>query len=142
MCYLLLVSADFVTPDQGFSMSICRLISATDGNLPNKPCQTCKNSFHASCLYEVRELSVYPVFPDQQSADGRPPASSGSRAATHLAVLCVVLISLNRCRVGVNPLIRECACVVLHLNSPFPRRPHLIIYLLIVLGSGSLTLRR
>jgi len=33
--------------------AICySLISATDGNLPNKPCQTCKNSFHASCLYE------------------------------------------------------------------------------------------
>lgn len=33
--------------------AICySLISAADGNLPNKPCQTCKNSFHASCLYE------------------------------------------------------------------------------------------
>jgi len=35
-----------------------------DGNLPNKPCQTCKNSFHASCLYEVRVFSARSVNPD------------------------------------------------------------------------------
>ena len=40
-----------------FIIRIYRLISAADGNLPNKPCQTCKNSFHASCLYEVRVYS-------------------------------------------------------------------------------------
>lgn len=42
-------------------IGICRLISAMDGNLPNKPCQTCKNSFHASCLYEVRVFFARPI---------------------------------------------------------------------------------
>ena len=46
------------------TIGICRLISAMDGNLPNKPCQTCKNSFHASCLYEVRVFFARPIAPD------------------------------------------------------------------------------
>lgn len=55
MCYLLLVCVDFNHPGSGIlTIRVYRLISAVDGNLPNKPCQTCKNSFHASCLYEVR----------------------------------------------------------------------------------------
>jgi hypothetical protein len=30
------------------------IISVTDLQLPTKPCKTCKNRFHASCLYKVR----------------------------------------------------------------------------------------
>ena len=79
------------------TMRIRRLISAIDGNLPNKPCQTCKNSFHASCLYEVRVLFCSLCLSRKQSTDGRPLASSGSRAVTRRAVLCVALTSLDRC---------------------------------------------
>jgi len=33
--------------------AICySLLSATDGTLPRKPCKTCKNLFHAGCLYQ------------------------------------------------------------------------------------------
>ena len=31
----------------------CSIISAMDGTLPRKPCRTCKNRFHAGCLYKV-----------------------------------------------------------------------------------------
>ncbi|PCH44774.1 hypothetical protein WOLCODRAFT_145160 [Wolfiporia cocos MD-104 SS10] len=32
--------------------AICySIVSATDGSLPRKPCKTCKNRFHAGCLY-------------------------------------------------------------------------------------------
>lgn len=29
-------------------------MNATDSTLPRKPCRTCKNRFHAACLYKVR----------------------------------------------------------------------------------------
>ncbi|KAH9941137.1 uncharacterized protein BXZ73DRAFT_75106 [Epithele typhae] len=33
--------------------AICySLVNATDGSLPRKPCKTCKNRFHAACLYK------------------------------------------------------------------------------------------
>lgn len=32
----------------------CRMISAMDGSLAKKPCKTCRNRFHAGCLYKVR----------------------------------------------------------------------------------------
>ncbi|GBE89079.1 hypothetical protein SCP_1500820 [Sparassis crispa] len=33
--------------------AICySIISATDGSLPRKPCRTCKNRFHAGCLFQ------------------------------------------------------------------------------------------
>lgn len=131
MCYLLLVSDNSVIPDQGFLVRICRLISAMDGNLPNKPCKTCKNSFHASCLYEVRVLSACLISPGRQLADGRPPAFSGSRAATRLAALCVVPISLDRDRVWVNPVIRGYAYVDYVSIDRFPQDtpPTIVIYL-------------
>jgi hypothetical protein len=34
-----------------------RIISVSDGSLPEKPCKTCKNRFHASCLYKVRAIT-------------------------------------------------------------------------------------
>jgi hypothetical protein len=38
----------------GFAlMLVDRIIEVTDGTLPKKPCRTCKNRFHASCLYKV-----------------------------------------------------------------------------------------
>lgn len=55
MRYLLLVSVlrDGCCPVliHGWRYSI---ISAMDGSLPRKPCRTCKNRFHAGCLYKVR----------------------------------------------------------------------------------------
>lgn len=35
------------------------MISAMDGSLPKKPCKTCKNKFHAGCLYKVRPLHLH-----------------------------------------------------------------------------------
>lgn len=35
-----------------------RLISVMDGSLPKKPCNTCKNRFHAACLFKVRFLGL------------------------------------------------------------------------------------
>lgn len=54
MRYLLLVSS-------GLLFSNCcelfySIISVTDLSLPTKPCRTCKNRFHSSCLYRVRFL--------------------------------------------------------------------------------------
>ena len=60
-------------------------------------------------------LSAYPVSPDRRSADGRPPVSSGSRAATHLVALCVVPILLDRYRVGLETVIRGYAYTVSQL---------------------------
>ncbi|PIL27721.1 hypothetical protein GSI_10874 [Ganoderma sinense ZZ0214-1] len=35
--------------------AICySIVNASDGSLPRKPCKTCKNRFHAACLYKVR----------------------------------------------------------------------------------------
>lgn len=35
--------------------AICySIISMSEGTLPKKPCRTCKNRFHSSCLYKVR----------------------------------------------------------------------------------------
>jgi hypothetical protein len=52
MCDLLLVSSYFRC------RAVCTqaarsIIEVTDGTLPKKPCRTCKNRFHASCLYKV-----------------------------------------------------------------------------------------
>lgn len=37
---------------------LCSIISVMDGSLPRKPCRTCKNRFHAGCLFKV-EASVF-----------------------------------------------------------------------------------
>jgi len=110
-----------------------RVISATDGNLPNKPCQTCKNSFHASCLYEVRALSkVYLVFPDRRPANGGPPVFSGSRAATRLAALYVVPTLLDRRRTG-GETRDKWTCVYCIVKCPLPsRRPYHVLLIVIV----------
>ena len=35
------------------------IISLSDGSLPRKPCKTCKNLFHASCLYKVCAIEIF-----------------------------------------------------------------------------------
>ena len=47
----------------------------------------------------LRSTRVFcsPCLSQQQSADDRPLASSGSRAVTHRVALCVVLTSSNNC---------------------------------------------
>ena len=44
--------------------SLHRIISPLDNSIPNKPCRTCKNRFHAACLYKVRS----PAFSLAESA--------------------------------------------------------------------------
>lgn len=39
-----------------FSNILISIISVMDGSLPKKPCKTCKNKFHAGCLYKVTKL--------------------------------------------------------------------------------------
>lgn len=34
-------------------MMVYRMISAMDGSLAKKPCKTCRNRFHAGCLYKA-----------------------------------------------------------------------------------------
>jgi hypothetical protein len=55
MCYLLLVS--FIMRRFGLCLTVCydnfRIIHVVDRSLPSKPCKTCKNRFHAGCLYKV-----------------------------------------------------------------------------------------
>ena len=34
------------------------IVNASDGSLPRKPCKTCKNRFHAACLYKVRRSTL------------------------------------------------------------------------------------
>ncbi|CAL1708694.1 unnamed protein product [Somion occarium] len=44
--------------------AICySVISAMDGSLPKKPCKTCKNRFHAGCLYKWFSSSHSPTCP-------------------------------------------------------------------------------
>lgn len=56
-----------------------RFISAMDGSLPRKPCKTCKNRFHAGCLYKVRRRALPPRAPRLTQV------CSGSTAATRRA---------------------------------------------------------
>ena len=37
------------------------MISAMDGSLPKKPCRTCKNKFHAGCLYKVSRSASFRI---------------------------------------------------------------------------------
>lgn len=55
MRHLLLVSLSPCQLKEGtFSVAdlTFSIISLTDRTLPTKPCRTCKNRFHASCLYK------------------------------------------------------------------------------------------
>lgn len=57
MCYLLFVRFVSFRPYPSIDHRIDRIISVMDGTLPRKPCKTCKNRFHAGCLYKVRFIS-------------------------------------------------------------------------------------
>lgn len=49
------------------------IISVSDGSLPRKSCKTCKNLFHASCLYKVCAIEIFNSFngdPTQHFASG------------------------------------------------------------------------
>ena len=55
MCHLLFVRT-FLCRSFGLVIDRdveCSIISVMDGSLPKKPCKTCKNRFHAACLYKV-----------------------------------------------------------------------------------------
>lgn len=67
MCHLLLVRPSYtlshILADRSSSLTDS-IINATDFTLPKKPCRTCKNRFHAGCLYKVRpqcQLSWYHI---------------------------------------------------------------------------------
>lgn len=39
--------------------TICySIVSVTDRSLPSKQCRTCKNKYHASCLYKVKHIFI------------------------------------------------------------------------------------
>ena len=52
MCDLLRVCGDWSRLEPMLTFD-GRIISVMDGSLPKKPCKTCKNRFHAGCLYKV-----------------------------------------------------------------------------------------
>lgn len=56
MCNLLFVSTMKVLFPRVLTF-VFSIISVMDGSLPKKPCKTCKNRFHAGCLYKVCNLS-------------------------------------------------------------------------------------
>jgi hypothetical protein len=57
-----------------------------DGSLPKKPCKTCKNRFHAGCLYKVRLFFIL-------STSGLiSMMNSGSTVVTRAAARSVDLI--------------------------------------------------
>ena len=55
MCDLLLVRVVLNAPLSEFLTTVRSIVNPTDGSLPRKPCKTCKNRFHAACLYKVRD---------------------------------------------------------------------------------------
>lgn len=57
MRHLLFVSVTHTIHLCSGSDSVFSIISVMDGNLPKKPCKTCKNRFHAVCLYKVQFIS-------------------------------------------------------------------------------------
>ena len=70
-----------------------RIISVMDATLPQKPCKTCKNRFHASCLYKASLFQIAFLFPGLDHAWD----ISGLKRAIHRAVRSVGLIF---CRQG------------------------------------------
>jgi len=58
------------------------IISVTDLSLPTKPCRTCKNRFHSSCLYRVRFIRSMHILTNI--------CFSGSNRAVHPPVHSVV----------------------------------------------------
>ena len=64
-----------------------RIISVMDGSLPKKPCKTCKNRFHAACLYKVRLCYILQV-----NLVSDEFVFSGSIQVTRPVVPCVVPI--------------------------------------------------
>lgn len=57
MCHLLFVRSSLCIFTLAHLVPLS-IIGVTDNTLPRKPCRTCKNRFHASCLYKVR--SAFP----------------------------------------------------------------------------------
>lgn len=79
--------------------TLSSIISVMDGTLPKKPCKTCKNRFHAGCLYKVRSLaqtSLYFIVNLIQQT------YSGSTAVIRQAVLCVARISSDLYQLGIG----------------------------------------
>lgn len=69
--------------------SLFSVISVTDGSLPKKPCKTCKNRFHAGCLFKV---SIYFVRTGCIVTD---PSNSGSTVAIRQAALSAAQTSFR-----------------------------------------------
>lgn len=60
MCDLLFVSWDTyeIGTEVVWTDASSSIISPLDGSLPKKPCKTCRNRFHAGCLYKVCYIFV------------------------------------------------------------------------------------
>lgn len=53
---MLFVCVSLCLRAKGHSLTLLSsIISVMDGSLPKKPCKTCKNKFHAGCLYKVSQ---------------------------------------------------------------------------------------
>lgn len=56
MCHLLFVClylcSQSISTTRFSANHFARIISLSDSSLPTKPCRTCKNRFHASCLFK------------------------------------------------------------------------------------------
>ena len=76
------------------------IISVTDGSLPRKACKTCKNRFHASCLYKVCTI----VTPNDYAS-----AQAYNSGSTQVILQVVPYVARNSCsklaepEVSLNP---------------------------------------
>jgi hypothetical protein len=66
----------------------CSIISVMDASLPQKPCKTCKNRFHASCLYKASSFETTSLL---RGLDHAWDGHSGLRRATRRAARSVGL---------------------------------------------------
>ena len=80
MCDLLLVRIMLGAPLSESLITVPSIVNPTAGSLPRKPCKTCKNRFHAACLYKV---SDHPT--DVGESLVLTPHRSGSIRAIHQA---------------------------------------------------------
>lgn len=64
------------------------IISVMDASLPQKPCKTCKNRFHASCLYKASSFETTSLL---RGLDHAWDANSGLKQAIHRAARSVGL---------------------------------------------------
>ena len=78
------------------------IIGLTDGSLPRKACKTCKNRFHASCLYKVCTIDT--------SNDDASARTYGS-GLTQVILQVVPCVARNSCSKLVEKRIPRCLLI-------------------------------